>query len=208
MAPSWVKKLSWDVSWSSWRPLRSHLGRTSRPKVVLRASWARLGASWWRLGRILGRLGRVLARKTSSNINLIRHGTGSAVFFLLCVLCFERLWCIFGASGSVFGTFWEPLGNLLGLPGSVPERVRTAVAQVTANFLPSVASCVRLGCVFASSWRRLGASWARLGRILARLGASWSRLGGSWARLGSIFWPSCAIWDQSEATPCNFSKTS
>ena len=60
---------------------------------------------------------------------------------------------------------------------------------MTANFPLSVASCVRLGRVFASSWRRLGASWARLGRILARLGASWrvlARLGRILARLGGV----------------------
>ena len=83
-----------------------------------------------------------------------------------------------GASGGVLGTSWNPLGSLLGLPGGVPERLRTAVAHVTAKFPLSVASCVRLGCVVASSWRRLGASWACLGRILARLGASWAHLGG------------------------------
>ena len=47
-------------------PLRSHLGRTSRPKIVLRASWARLEASWARLGRVLARLGRVWARLGAS----------------------------------------------------------------------------------------------------------------------------------------------
>ena len=82
------------------------------------------------------------------------------------------------ASAGVLGTSWKPLGSLLELPAGVPERLRTAVAHVTANFPHTVASCVRLGCVFASSWRRLGASWARLGRILAGLGRILVRLGG------------------------------
>ena len=55
--------------------------------------------------------------------------------------------------------------------------------------------------------RRLEPSWARLGRILARLGASGAHLGASWGYLGSIFWPSCAIGDRSEAKPCDFNKT-
>ena len=97
------------------------------------------------------------------------------------------------ASGDVLGRSWNPLGSLLGLLGGVPERLRTAVAHVAANFPLSVASCVRLGCVFASSWRRLGASWARLGRILARLGASWAHLVASWGRLGIVLLLSCAI---------------
>ena len=83
------------------------------------------------------------------------------------------------------------------LPKPSFECLRTTVAHVTAHFYLSVASCARLGCVFASSWRRLGASWARLGRILARLGsvveaservlgASWRVLGASWRALGTI----------------------
>ena len=121
-------------------------------------------------------------------------------FFLSVVVSFCLSFVCLWASAGVLGTSWKPLASLLELPAGVPERLRTAVAHVTANFPLTVASCVRLGCVFASSWRCLGASWARLGRVLARLGAAWRRLsatwahfGASWARLGATWAPYWAV---------------
>ena len=72
---------------------------------ILEASWGRLGASWCvlaRLGtswRVLGRLGAVLeaswAPKTP-NINLTRHGTGSAVLYKGSLFV-QALWNDFGS---------------------------------------------------------------------------------------------------------------
>ena len=74
---------------------------------VLGASWGLLGASWGHLGAswsVLGRLGRLLGRPDAvleaswapkpSNINLTRHGTGSAVLSRArsCRSLMERFW--------------------------------------------------------------------------------------------------------------------
>ena len=90
-----VLAASWAVLGASW----AHLG----------ASWARLGPSWWRLGRVLGRLGRVLGRKTTPNINLIRHGTGSAVSVVVSLcsvlffsISFRFFLCLFASFPRVY----------------------------------------------------------------------------------------------------------
>ena len=86
--------------WPSWGGLGASWG-------VLGASWGLLGASWGHLGAswsVLGRLGRLLGRPDAvleaswapkpSNINLTRHGTGSAVLSRArsCRSLMERFW--------------------------------------------------------------------------------------------------------------------
>ena len=77
-------------------PLRSHLGRSSRPKIVLRASWARLGASWARLGTSWRHLG----------VSWRRLGVS---------------WAVLEASWRRFGRSWGRLGGDLGRLGRVLE---------------------------------------------------------------------------------------
>ena len=98
---------SWAPLGASWGRLGDVLGTSWR---VLGASWAHLGASW----NVLERLGHLQASKIEKslknqrktiknhpNINLTRHGTGSADFFLdaSCSLRFPKQvsWNVFGS---------------------------------------------------------------------------------------------------------------
>ena len=113
---------SWGVLEASWSVLGASWPRLGPSWAPLGASWARLGASWWRLGRVLGRLGRVLGRKTTPKINLIRHGTGSAVSVVvsLCsVLFFSISFRFFLYLFASFPRVYAPLASLATLARSL-----------------------------------------------------------------------------------------
>ena len=104
-----------------------------------------------------------LGSKNTPNINLTRHGTGSAVLlnlFSVAISCCCDLFAFWGSWWRLAASWWR-LGASCGL-------------------------LAYLGGVLEAAWARLGESWARLGGVL---GASWGVLGASWETKKHYFSP-------------------
>ena len=81
LAPSWLKKPSWELSWPSWQPSWTHFSSEGRLKSVLGPSWERLGRLLARLGCILARLRAILPRlgpilASQGRVRPVLHGDG------------------------------------------------------------------------------------------------------------------------------------
>ena len=171
--PSWRQVGSKSRVGGYLGPLRGHLGRTFRPKVVLRASWTTLAPSW-------DRLGASWAPKTSQHKPVfVRerearywcHTSRWPVCWSVFVWFLEHLGHVLGASWEVWEASWNVLGG----------AVRGVFGPSWGRWVAMSSFLARLGCALGASWRRLVAILARLGRVL---GVSWRVLAhlGSWPR--------------------------
>ena len=113
LVPTW---LHFGAVWAPKTHLGSVLGHLGGVMGacwgVLGASWSFLGASWGVLGASWGVLEASWAPKPP-NINLTRHGTGSAVLFKVFMPTWLRVGLIFRVLGRL-GTSWGRLGSVLG----------------------------------------------------------------------------------------------
>ena len=188
--------------------------------------WAPLGASWGRLGVILGRLGaswgvleplgrllgpswKRLGLQNTHNINLTRHGTGSAVLSRArsCRSLMERFWIAklpqgperFARCARPAGFHWGFAGVLLGfrwrswianLPNAL--QIFRKILGKSSSIPPKIHPKTLQNRSQNLKKSRSGGGCdldCFLSLFVRRLGASWGRLGASWGRLGAVLGP-------------------